>query len=262
MGIFDFFSKKPATKVVRDRWNGWAYTFGQGERCVVSFDVEACEASERRASTCVRVIGFAPESEVGRNGMPSQRAYQELTALEDALVAKLGEDGAPCWLVGRQTYRGMRELIFQVEDVAAFERVHAIVAPRFLRSELVKKDGWTFFDEKIAPGERGMDHIGNRNVLEGLRQAGANLSLPHVVEPHFVGPPVALERLAAELARSGFRVQSRTGDSTTFAIEIPLDVQDEIDEMTMFLRGKAREHGVTYDGWGAAVRRGTSSTPS
>lgn len=36
-------------------------------------------------------------------------------------------------------------------------------------------------------------------------------------------------------------------------IDAPLDDQDEIDAMTLFLRDVARARGAEYDGWGTAI---------
>ena len=29
--------------IVKDHWNGYTYLYGDGERCIVSFDVTACD---------------------------------------------------------------------------------------------------------------------------------------------------------------------------------------------------------------------------
>jgi hypothetical protein len=43
--------------------------------------------------------------------------------------------------------------------------------------------------------------------------------------------------------------------SAAMRIDAPLDDQDEIDAMTLFLRDVARARGAEYDGWGTAIPR-------
>jgi hypothetical protein len=78
---------------------------------------------------------------------------------------------------------------------------------------------------------------------------------PHQLDHTFIGPRAALDALAAELPEE-FGLPRRHDGSMTVSNASPLDDQDEIDGMTMFLRDLAQAHGVAYDGWGAAVVRG------
>lgn len=250
MGLF---SKPPV--IVRNKWNGYAYRFGEGERCIVSFDVEACDPSEQKPSQLRRVIGFSPEGHVGPSGMPSPQAMERFRAIEDTLVAELTRAKVKCWLIGKQVYRGFRELLFQVDDLAGFARVYAGIEAKFGGTKLVEHADWTFFNDKISPGVRGHNHIGNRSVMMALAEAGSVMSEPHHLDHTFVGPPEALQALVAELPED-FGEPRLHAKSMTVSHELPLDDQDEVDDLTMFLRNLADEHGVVYDGWGAAVVTG------
>src|SRR5690349_3915286 len=101
MGLFG--SKKPP-EIVRDVWNGYAYEFGEGERCIVSFDVAACEPENQKPSQLRRVVGFTPEDHIGPTGMPSPEAFERLKAIEAMLVAELTAKRVKCWLIGKQVY--------------------------------------------------------------------------------------------------------------------------------------------------------------
>src|SRR5262245_22410987 len=129
MGIFDRFTKPP--EIVKNRWNGYAYRFGEDERCVVSFDTSACQPDVQRPSPFRRVIGFSRPEDVAPNGMPSPQAMARLKAIETDLIDELRARRVKAWLVGKQVYRGFRELMFQVDDVAGFAKAYAVVAAKF-----------------------------------------------------------------------------------------------------------------------------------
>ncbi len=252
MGLF---SKSAPPAIVRDRWNGYTYLFGEGERCVVSFDVTAVDPAAQTPSQLRRVIGFSPEGHISPQGMPSPEAFARLKAIEEALVAELTARKVKSWLVGKQVYRGFRELLFQVDDIAGFAKAYDVVEAKFGGMKLVEHPDWQFFNDKISPGERGRNHIGNREVITGLQKAGSDLAAEHTLDHTFLGPPSALAEIQAELEPDGFVAGAITDRSLTLSVQAPLDDQDAIDGMTMFLRRLADRCGATYDGWGAMVQR-------
>ena len=249
-----FFKSEP--EIVRDQWNGYRYTFGEGERCVVSFDVRACEPSAQRPSQLRRVIGFSPEGHVSPEGMPSPQAFARLKAIEDALIVELRARKVKSWLVGRQVYRGFRELLFQVDDTAGFAKAYAEVETEFGGMKLVEHPDWKFFNDKIRPDARALNHIANREVITRLKEGGSELSIEHTLDHSFVGEPTALAALEAKLATKDFTGPSRHRNTLTMSNIAPLDDQDLIDAMTMWLRELADLHGASYDGWGTMVQRG------
>lgn len=251
MGLFDRFSKPPP--VVRDVWNGYAYRFGGGERCVVSFDVAACDPKEQKPSELRRIICFAPEEHVGPTGMPSPEMFARMRAIEDAAVKALTEAKVRAWLIGKQVYRGMRELLFQVDDLAGFAKVYEALDERFGGMKLIEHADWKFFNDKIKPDARAFNHMGNRDVLMALRDAGADFDQVHVLDHTFVGPTEALEEIEAVMTEQGYAGRVN-GESLTMSGEHPLD-QDELDDTTMRLRAMAADLGAAYDGWGTMPKR-------
>lgn len=252
MGLF---SRSAPPDIIRDRWNGYTYLFGEGERCVVSFDVTACDPAQQKPSELRRVIGFSPQGHVSPEGMPSPQSFARLKAIEDALIAELKTRKVKSWLIGRQVYRGFRELLFQVDDLAGFAKAYAVVEAEFGGMKLVEHPDWQFFNDKISPGERGHNHIGNRGVITALKEAGADLAIEHTLDHTFIGSAAALAAIETELGPEGFTPTGKTERSLTMSNEAPLDDQDMIDAMTMWLRTVATAHGAAYDGWGTAIRR-------
>lgn len=237
-----------------DRWNGYYYFFGEDQRCVVTFNVAACDPKNQRPSCGRRLIGFSPKEYVSPQGMPVGPAFERLKAIESRASTLLGQNRVACRLVGKHVYHGLRELLFQIEDshVPAFDRVAAQVEDELGGTELVGYEGWQFFNDKIRPNERARAHIANREVLEQLEKHGANFAKPHMLDHTFVGSPEALGEIRRVLLEKGFAERGLTGTSLTVAAEAALD-QDEIDELTARLRAYAGVYEVTYDGWGTMI---------
>lgn len=252
MGLF---SRSAPPEIVRDGWNGYTYLFGDNERCVVSFDVTACDPAVQKPSQLRRVIGFSPDNQVSPQGMPSPPAFARLKAIEEALIRELTARRVKAWLVGKQVYRGFRELLFQVDDLAGFTKAYAMVEAEFGGMKLVEHPDWKFFNDKISPGERGNNHIANREVIGGLKEAGSDLEAEHTLDHTFIGPANALTAIEIELAEAGFERTGTTERSLTMSVPLHLDDQDALDSMTMWLRKVATTHGASYDGWGAMVVR-------
>jgi hypothetical protein len=241
---------------MQDVWNGYYYYFGEDERCVVTFNVTACDPANQRASHGGRLIGLTPEEYVSPQGMPSGVAFERLKSIEARTMQLLAERRVPAWLVGKQMYRGMRELLFQLDapHVAAFEAVAAQVEQELGGTKVVPYQGWQFFNDRIRPDESARSHIANRQLLELLEKHGVGKDTPLEVDHTFVGPPAALAAIGHVLAAENFRGQAGTDSHATFTHTTPLH-QDRIDAITMRMREAARDHGATYDGWGAAVPR-------
>lgn len=54
------------------------------------------------------------------------------------MIRQLEQRQVRSWLVGRQVYRGFRELLFQVDDVEAFDAAYAVVEAEFRGMKLVE----------------------------------------------------------------------------------------------------------------------------
>lgn len=236
-------------------WNGHYYLFGDGSRCVVTFDVAACDPANQRPSFGRRIVASAPEEQVSAQGMPSAEAYARLKAVEERFVRLIAEARVPAWLVGKRIHHGKRELVFQVDasGVTAFDGLYAQVEIELGDVELFAHPGWSYFLDAIAPDERARAHIANRETLEALEENGADLRLPHVVEHTFVGDARALRALRERLVADG-HVPIARSNALTFSTEEALD-QDSLDAVTARMRAVAALSGARYDGWGAAPRR-------
>jgi regulator of RNase E activity RraB len=255
MGLFG--PKKKKVSVADGPWDFYAYPYGDGMRASITFNVRADEEPEHRGyAACRRVIMYLPHERVYANGLPNREEYQRSAEDERALIEELERAGVDCLKVGHMLYGAMRDIVFQVEDTqgfaAAYERFSATRRDR--RMELVEKQGWTFFDEKLRPKELHRQWITNNHLIVELLKAGTNGDVPHSIDHQFLGDAAALDVVAGELESAGFAPARPEPERLTLVQELPLD-PDEISTWTRRFWLLAQSCGATYDGWGAAVIR-------
>lgn len=244
------------TTVVHDRWDAYPVDTEQGPMFVL-FDVEAAQQQELQAEfpCCARII--IPIKEPNHNGGPQGEERERLDALEDELCGALSQHEVKCRLVGRLTFRGVREIVFQVADYETF-RPHVgawLKAQTDYEIDVSEHEGWEFFFDCLAPSRESWQWIKDRQVVERLMEAGSDPDKPHRLEFVFCGPPPGLRQLAETLAGHGYE----PGDACDFnsgtiilTDELPLDLAAIFDRSLIHLE-LADANGVEYDGWGTYV---------
>jgi regulator of RNase E activity RraB len=236
-------------------WNYYYYFYGDKQLCMVSFHEPACEPKNQRPGSGRRFIAHAAITEIAPSGMPTPAAFERMKTIEERLIELLAYWKVESWLVGRQTYGGLRELLFQVDApyLAGFEDACRAVAGEYEGTELLPSEGWEYFNRNIAPDEDARGHINNRRVLEALKDNGSDFSQAHVLDHTFLGAADALEEVRRALVeRASYRETQRSEEHIVLSSSKMLE-QDAIDKTTRLMRGLAKRYGVTYDGWGTAL---------
>jgi regulator of RNase E activity RraB len=257
MEPFDLSKKRKHVTVVREAWEFYSYTYGEDQRASILFDVWAAEEPEHVGyGACRRMIVYVPDQSVEEDGLPDPEAFAQAKQVEAQLVAALESARVDCIKVGRMTYNGLCDVIFQVEDVEGFERCFAALQKQgvVFKVELVESEGWSFFDAKVRPRPEHWRWIKDRQTRDRLLAAGSDPKKPHTLDHTFLGEAKALEALAKALEEDGFDEPHLGDGRLSVSQEASLDV-DEIHEVTEALRDLAASHHVAYDGWGAAVVR-------
>ena len=233
----------------------YMYGYGDGQRAAVVFDVDVeREQDHDGLDTCRRLLVSADPEHVYGNGLPEGRELERLAGVERAFVHLLEEARVDCRKVAHQHYAGLRDVIFQVGDVGAFDRVAAGFAPPGALVEFRGSEGWTFYDTRVRPTPERWEWVDNRRVVDLLLEAGADRTGRYVLEHSFVGHPFALDAVAAFLTGVGAGVLRGPAEEHLVLLrESSLDV-DEITSWTLRLRALAADKDATYDGWGSATR--------
>jgi len=250
------FKRKRAKKIVGDAWNVYTCRYGEGQVGVISFDDEVSREEKHMGfDTCIRVVVYIPpDDRVLDNGLPVREELPNLDRLEDTLVSALEKQRVDCRFVGRMTYGGMREFVFQVEDKQGFrDTVEKMIQDvKDYRIELEESEGWQFFDEKIKPSSVYRQQIADMQVIRQLIKAGSNPQAPHMIEHVICGDPGKLAKLRDELVTSGFKDFGLEGDRLVVGKESTLEI-NEIFSVTGKMAGYCASIGLEYDGWGTNV---------
>jgi hypothetical protein len=243
--------------VISDDWVFYTFTPGEGARAIIRVDGQlAREETHQGYEHCRRLIVFIDDPHVLPNGLPAMEELPSLQQLDHELAALLRENGVRCRLAGIMLYGGMRDLVFQVEDVEAFERVVAAFVERQTqpqyRFEVLSSEGWDFFDRKVRPEAEHWQQISDQAVIHQLIQAGTDPESQHVLDHTFLGPDDALAALRDQLSADGFNVSGTGPGRLTMSRPSPLDLE-QVWSLTRRLATFCPQIGVQYDGWGAAV---------
>jgi hypothetical protein len=202
------------------------------------------------------VILHLRDDGVYANGLPTPDEYRRCTDDEAELIAELERDGVDCLKVGNKLYGAMRDIVFQVENTAAFMK--ALGRWRISRNdreaELRESEGWDFFDDKIRPKPEHRKWIENNHLVIELLKAGSSREVPHLLDHCFRGQPAALDCVEDQLKRAGFASERRERERLLTTQELVLD-PDEITTWTLRFEALAYNSGASYDGWGARVLR-------
>jgi regulator of RNase E activity RraB len=251
-----FWRKKKSVQVVGDSWAVYSYAYGEGMQAVISFDVgRAREAEHQGYGDSIRVIVHIPlVGRVMENGLPVREELIKLERFEDGVLQTLEKRDRDCLLVGRMTYGGMRELIFQVADVPGFKKSAAEfknLAGDY-EIEFREEPGWRFFDQKVCPKPVFWQQINDRAVIGRLIESGSDPEIPHLLEHVILGDEDKLQKIRDELVKNGFVEVSLRSGCLVLGRDSKLNV-DDVFSVTGRLFGYCEAMGVVYDGWGAAV---------
>lgn len=249
--------RQTRTGITGKTWNVYTYTYGEGMRAIVTFDVElAQEIHHTGYEHAFRVILFIPLSYVLVNGLPLSEALPVLRQFETGLLERLEDAGVTCKLVGTLTYGGMREFLFQAEDADEFRAgLGELASPvKNYRVEVQELVGWTFFDEKVRPSAVNWQQIFDRSMIEQLVREGSDPLAMHHLEHSFRGDTQALTRVSHELQQLGFHEISSGEQILVLGSEAHLNLE-EIFAITSHLLEFGEQNGVHYEGWGASVVR-------
>lgn len=252
----DSSSEKPVS-VAEGPWDFYSYGYGEGERATITFNVRADEEPVHQGyPACRRVVIYLTPERVYQNGLPTPEELERSTEEERALIAALDRARVDCIKVGHMLYGAMRDIVFQVNDPRAFAETYARWRDQYRdrNIDLVEKEGWSFFDERLRPKPADRKWIANNRVVFQLLQAGSNPRREHALDHTFTGEPAALDAVTAELRGAGFAPTRPEPVRLVLVQPLPLDA-DAITLWTMRFEALAAQCGAEYDGWGAAVLR-------
>ncbi|HTN74330.1 MAG TPA: DUF695 domain-containing protein, partial [Pirellulaceae bacterium] len=243
------------SQVVFDHWDAYPVTTDDGPMFVL-FDVDAAQQDLSAALPyCARVI--VPIKAPNHNGGPVGDERERLDTMEDELSQTLAQAGVACRLVGRLTFRGMREMVFQLHDFESFRPPVGrwLAEQTDYEVDVSEHEGWDFFRDCICPSREGWVWISDRNVIDHLLADGSNAEILHTLEFVFTGAAPGLRQLAETLEQNGYAAlhpHDFASGTIVLTKALPLDLHLVFEHSLEHLQ-LADSCGVEYDGWGTQV---------
>ncbi|CAN5682287.1 hypothetical protein BH09VER1_BH09VER1_03130 [soil metagenome] len=235
----------------KSNWESYSYQTDNGP-VVVSFHTDSDKIDRGQFPLCARVqISIKAPN---HNGGPHQSEAETLWAMEDRLVEALDARQVSCHMLGRLTYNGMRELVFQVADYEPFRppvgrwmQEHSTC-----ETDVSEHDGWDFFFESVWPSEISWQIIMDRRVVDNLVCSGSDPAKPHSLEFVFRGAAAALEELQRSLASRGYTLIENSPEESRLVMALSMPLQPSaISNESISHHTECAKLGLEYDGWGA-----------
>ncbi len=205
------------------------------------------------------------------DGLSSQSEFEQLIALEDAVVAKIATQ-SPTIYVGRNTSHGNRDFYFYTTDDELFKaaaKSAMAASPRYSFETGGRPDPeWKTYFKFLYPSPASWQLIGNRHVLESLEKNGDELDAPRQIDHLAIFTSGAgCEAFAQFVSALGFEIGDGSPRSENGELRLEFSRVDQprsIDDVSITLFRAALEHGGEYDGWGCQVvsHESTPSSPA
>jgi uncharacterized protein (TIGR01619 family) len=194
------------------------------------------------------------------DGLSSQVEFEDLIALEDAVIAEITADGATIY-VGRNTSRSNRDFYFYTAEAALFEAaatdaMSAFPAYSFETGGRADPE-WRAYFEFLFPSPRSRQQMANRDVIRNLESHGDLLDESRQIDHLAIfGRAADCDAFARLVSGQGFVTADpcRRANDGRFHLEFSrLDRPRDIDDVSIPLFEAALNHDGDYDGWGCTV---------
>lgn len=236
---------------------GWdVYTCRvDGKPAVISLDLDLRDIAASRTHPQRFHVRHALRSP-RENGLPDGTENEAMYALQDALVAALGEDVRGIYLACL-TNDGYREHFFQLpahaDGRAVAAKVESASGEYELETFAEDDPDWRYYHEFLWPDTRTMQYLMDRRVVQSLADNGDQHSVPRPVD-HYVDVPdeASGAALLAEARAAGFsgEVERRSGRWTVHLLRTDPVELEHIHGVVWGLHEMAERVGGDYDGWG------------
>ena len=237
----------------------WDMYFGYIENklasVVLDMDVfQEIAMGEYSHSFCLRLIVKQPNED----GFPIGSEAEKMAEVEDSCIELLKSKNFIN--VGRITTDGARDVIFysnQKDSNYLVEAAELHIKQAGMQFEIfdIKEDEiWGFYFDFLYPNQYQQQHMGNRQVVDSLEEAGDNLEVPRKVEHWLYFDDAKMrKRFTKEVKKLGFTVdEEETSEEGEYLLTISrIDSVDfhSINKVTDFLVETSEKYNGEYDGW-------------
>jgi hypothetical protein len=216
---------------------------------VIRARVNNAEVNKRTKTGIVTIVHCDAEiASVNDWGMPPHT--EDFDKVEDGLHRELGAFDIGAFHVANVTGDGQRRLIFAHASPLDFGPVLNLFNISGFTLRASKPEDRQDLIDLITPSAVDRQLNGDLGVISNLQKNGDDGEAPRKTDFWFYGPRPDLERLNAELAPQGYKVDHWLDEPLGVVLtrSMPVDF-DTFREVTPVLVAAADKHGVTYDGW-------------
>ena len=199
------------------------------------------------------------------DGLSSSDEAKILWKIEDEINANLDTQDVEFTSVGRLTSNGYRDFYFFASNTIIIEKIISETMVKFsdYKFDLGSKEDkeWKSYFDFLYPLPRQMQSIQNFRVVENIQKGGDDLSKEREVF-HWIyfKESSKLDEFEKYTLDAGFKTLSKGNTQGEFNYVIQISRIDkvgfnDIDEYTINLWEKAKEHEGEYDGWETSIEK-------
>ncbi|MDU5142972.1 MAG: DUF695 domain-containing protein [Paenibacillus dendritiformis] len=228
---------------------------GKFSSIVLDMDIwKEIEKSEYPHPMVMRI----PIKNPGKSGTPIHEEAELLNDLEDKITNEISGFG---FLVGRITTDGLRDVFYYFSKPYELEKVaekYFIEHGYEIQVHHIEEENpWDFYFEYLYPNKYQLQHMGNRKVVDQLRESGDTFENSRRVD-HWIyfQSTEDKENFDAKAILLGFNIDSDPSHDEKMCTHIyRSDYVDfhSINQVTDILVDLAGECNGEYDGWGTTV---------
>jgi len=192
------------------------------------------------------------------SGVPVDQEAELINELEDMIINEIEGIG---YNVGRVTTNGIRDLFFYFNN--SFD-LNSLAKPLFKEYgynigtfNLDEEEPWGFYFGFLYPNKYEIQHMGNRSVLDNLRESGDSLEDPRRVE-HWIEFDDITDKIEfiKKVKSLNFKIEDEQEATDEIILQIyrtdRVDPQSINDITDMFVE-LVEEFNARYDGWETQV---------
>lgn len=251
MGVLDLFKKH---KITNENWEFYQ-SYDENERVVfTTIDLTYSEPESQKGFEGELFIRIRIPEDRLDDGIPTPEEQHSQNAREDELCNMLIKRRVKCMQVGRLTFGGQKQYVFEYNDLEGFQQVFDEWKGLFNKDYTLELNLLQPFEyyRDLLPDQYIWQQIGNRHVIDQLVAAGSDETKEHFIEHGIFGKEEDLKRLWDELKEKDIEMIQMEGDFLEVGIKSSIDL-DDITNQTDYLLEMAEKHNCKYDGWNTAV---------
>lgn len=254
-----FFDKFKKHKVTNEDWEFYQTFDENDEITFVAVDLTYQEIKNQKGFVGELFIRIRmPENKLHK-GIPIPEEQQFQNDKDNELCDRLIRERIKCIQVGRLTFEGQKQYIFEYNDLEGFKKVFGEWKASFNKEYSIELNLLKPFEyySDLLPDKYIWQQIGNRHLIEKLIDAGSIESEIHFIEHGIFGETENLEKLFEEIKEHEIEMIGIEDNLLEVGIKSSIEL-DDVTNQTNYLMEMSEKYHCKYDGWQTKIVNRTS----